>query len=226
MYIEYERYWNDGSPSGFTYESYVSDQYSPLSLQDSYTLPIHMIPRNECTQVGEIPGEWAQEITPSGHVPIPIHPDVKSDIEEVIPSLKNNNSSALINVVPTASGRTVLWHGKGMNSHFLKLHYPRRLGRFVRDLYHHKWFSSLEVSREIQASSNHFPLKFAYLRESAGTFIESKTPNKGFGVIYRELHPFPSSDAHGTYLVPAFSLFSNRRPEEASRPLLLDILDW
>ena len=85
----------------------------------------------------------------------------------------------------------------------IKLHYPRCLGRYPRDLYHFKWFSSVESSHafldfeRIAGLHVHFP-------ETQGMFIEPKN-TRGFGFITRTL---PADCSRDCLHIPFFSLFA------------------
>lgn len=221
-YIELERFWNDGSPSGFTFKNNVGYLYSPFSKIDKFSLPIFLSNKINFTQIGTIPPGWRERLEHDDNLPFPIHPEITDDLKNV-KQFDKNSKSFYIDVVPTASSRTVLWTSEDQKKrHFLKLHYPKMIGRFKRDLYLYKWLSSLENSREILSFKCFFPPKFSFLRENAGTFVEGSNGKPGFGIIYREFTPYPPK--HSSLLIPSFSLFSKNNLQERQQPLLVQLL--
>jgi hypothetical protein len=217
-YLSLERYWNDGSPSGFN--TTVSSRYAPFSPEQSFPLPVHAFERTQCIQIGRLPFTWARSILAEGKTPMPLHPDVASELTRQMQL--SDTARQYPEVVPTASGRTVFCYSSEAEPHFIKLHYPRRLGRFKRDLSLGKWLSSLEISRELFLLQNQFPSCLAFLYESAGTFFEGPSGTPGFGVLYREFKPRPLKDS--LLLVPGFSLFSKNGLPDDTRPLLIEWL--
>jgi len=219
-YLHLERYWNDGSPSGF--DATVGAPYSPFSDSPSFSLPVHAVDRLQCIQVGDIPYIWAQEILDAGKIPIPLHPDVQQEIIERYDRL-DGQVHIHLEVVPLANARTVFPRCENDTPHFVKLHYPHIIGRFTRDLYLFKWLSGLENSRELFSIQKRFPSCFGFLHESSGTFVEGTTGNPGFGILYREFTPRPRRNHH--LMVPAFSLFARRALRKDTRPLLIQLLE-
>ena len=220
-FIELERFWNDGSPSGFTFKNNVAIQYSPFSKYPFFMLPVFAVGRDKCIQIGKIPNGWANKIE-NQKLPFPIHPEIIEHVLNHNHNIPKKNHSLNIPVIPTSSSRTVLWKGTIDSSHFIKLHYPKKIGRFQRDLYLYKWLSSLETSRELLSFIEKFPPCFAYLREVSGTFIEGTSEIAGFGVIYREFAPYPYKPS--SLLIPSFSLFAKNHLSETQPPLLIRII--
>jgi hypothetical protein len=163
------------------------------------------------------------EALPVDIIPVPLHPDIQMEIVSKHKVL-SPSAGKYLEVIPTASGRTVLRRDNEVEPYFIKLHYPRRIGRFTRNLPLYKWLSSLENSSELLANIATFPSCLALLAETSGTFVEGTGGAPGFGVLYREFSPRPSKGER--LLIPAFSLFSRSKPQAGSESLLLQLLTY
>lgn len=231
-----ERYWNNGSPSGFTQS--VSDHYAPQSDMMGFYLPFRRFRGEECTVIGQ-PLDF-MKVDMKGNTPlpdyfVPIHPDLVE-----VDDIQIKTSENVIGI-PTASGRTLAIFEMSNTEFFapvhFKLHYPRRLGRYSRDLYHFKWFASVEsslslIDYEKQAEVHvHFP-------ENRGMFIEPMG-QRGFGYLMRTQ---PDDCNNECLHIPYFSLFAeppsgstsilialeqcfNIKPEELFRLIVLGLVD-
>ena len=221
--IHLERYVNKGSPSGFLAERATSPATAAASLFPFFDLPL--IPVQE-DQVIQYHPEAIPESVKSDDSAIafyPCHPDVLDVIQDLIPvETPTMHTRRMLRVAPTASARTVYVIEHGF---YIKLHYPRDIGRFLRANPCHKWTSSFENCEELVAGINSglAPREFALLRETAGLLIGGhQGPQGGAGVIFREDRPFPFRRL--APLIPFFSLFSNDRFAPDDPPLLVQWL--
>ena len=219
-YLYLERYWNDGSPSGYNLN--ISGRYSPSSSHANFPLPVYAVDQFACTHIGELSYHWSTEILNLGKLPIPLHPRTYENIKRKygdFPDQPHKN----IDVVPLANGRTVFHLDNGERPHFIKLHYPEIIGRIPRGLPLFKWISGLENSRELISHIHDFPSSLCFLPEPAGTFFQSTKASPGFGVLYRDFVPVP--ERKSCLLLPAFSLFAQKELEHDTDPLLIQILN-
>lgn len=202
VYLELERYWNDGSPSGFN--ETVSSRYAPTST-GTFRMPVFEANIDACIQVGRPPSSLGGGQS-GATLPVPMHPDAIDATIQTAHAMRRR-PIAWKEVVPTASGRTVLMVDEP--TQFIKLHYPAFLGRYPRDLRLFKWLAALENSRELRSHEQAFPPTMGYLPEDAGTFVAGSMET-GFGVIYRSAAARPVQE-QARVLIPAFSLFARRQ---------------
>jgi len=218
-----ERYVNDGSPSGYTFTSGVSDLYSPRGAPEFFKLPVFSLLRESVTQVGTLANiHWAEALLGQGHVPIPVHPDVLSDVRTGV--YLPNEPYLSLSVSPTASGRTVMtdWRD-GVVPIFLKLHYPRVIGRFSRGIPLYKWVGSIQSSHYLRAFLRDNEGLLGLFDEFAAIYVEGNAASSGFGSIFRKF-PRKALQKGRTALLPAFSLFSRDYKCPADEPLIAQIV--
>ena len=95
-----ERYWNDGSPSGFNLS--VSEKYAPYANEIGFYLPLKRFQGENCTVLGRPlefmrPKKKCEQILSDYYVPV--HPDFLGADDIDI------NICSDILAIPTASGR-------------------------------------------------------------------------------------------------------------------------
>lgn len=223
-FIYAERYVNDGSPSGFTFQNGASDKYRPMDGLGTFDLPIYEVPWEHIVQIGTPTGvEWAMSTLDRGFVSIPIHPDVI----DIVSSNKwiPHKPSTMLRVCPTASTRTVMIAPTDSSTAlFVKLHFPRLIGRFVRSIPLYKWISSVESSQLMKdyiASSD--SRHFSVFDEFCAMYIEGTTEAGGFGTILRKF-PTEFRGDRCRVLIPSFALFSKDTRSRLDPTLLAQIL--
>lgn len=220
-YIKAERYLNDGSPSGFSNVNTTSQETRPCSAVNSFCL--RQLAFHDGIQVEVIGAPHRASLAGVKTLSLLIHPDMVGH------KLLNNVEATLlddIEVAPTASGRTVC--SLSDNPYFVKLAYPRCLGRLVRHLGRDKIVSACVVTRQLENvwKTGKANKRFSFLREDYGRVaflplrkneieegdrIPAKEIKAGFyewGVLYREFTPYPYCDRQ-EYLIPFFALFGN-----------------
>lgn len=136
--LDLERYVNDGSPSGYTFQDASSTPTTAWSGLPSFQLPLVAAEIvRECGEPQELGG-----LEKSLRAFCPVHPDVLplTGYNIILDPIAWKH----VNVVPTSSPRVVL---AAPNWHFaLKLNYPRCLGRFPRQLTWEQAETSVGVS--------------------------------------------------------------------------------
>jgi hypothetical protein len=218
-----ERYVNKGSPSGFLAERATSPATAVASLFPFFDLPLIPVPVEHVIQYHSEAIPESAKSDDSAVALYPCHPDVLDVIQGLIPAnTRTEHTGRMLRVTPTASARTVYVIEYGF---YIKLHYPRDIGRFSRANPWHKWTSSFENCEELVAGieSGLAPEEFALLRETAGLFIGGhQGPQGGAGVMFREDRPFPFTRL--APIIPFFSLFSNDRIAPDDPPLFVQWL--
>lgn len=202
-YIYAERYINDGSPSGFTFLNQVSNRYSPNSDYKSFKLPVFNIAKESAVLVGDINDILIFNKNKSSSIPVPIHPDIFNGFSCSKPDF-------FVDVIPTASGRTVLLDPDDeLGVQFIKLHYPKLIGRFNRGLPLFKWIAAKESMQAINSYENGLPQNVALFEDAAYLFVEKEFfPQDGFGIVFRNF-PKKFNFNNGSIIIPIFSFFSN-----------------
>lgn len=213
-YLRAERYINEGSPSGFTEVHTTQGTTSPKSTSTSFKLPLLNFDELKVEIIGEPRGDLGQNV-------MPVHPDMIG--HAIFTNLQSFHCGEL-DVVPTASGRTVF---DIKNQQFIKLAYLDYLGRIVRHMESLKLISAYEVTQQLikATESRKTNARFSFLREDFGKIayipfelIDTKAVEKmpnccmesrnyEYGVLFRELKPYPYIEEE-EYLIPFFSLFS------------------
>lgn len=219
MYLE--RYVNDGSPSGFNTD--MPTQFCPFTGPERFALPIFSLPWDAVTRFGDLSRlGWTRRLLSEGRMPIPVHPHIVTDLQRL--RLLPEEPDFTVDVVPTASGRTVImdWsEAEGLS--FAKLHYPRMLGRFVRGMPLFKWVAGQESSRFMRAFLMGNQECVGMFDEFAGLYVEDRHPQGGFGTIFRRTPPVTMIDDERA-LVPAFALFARDRGHHEDPPLLTQLI--
>jgi len=220
-FLHLERYVNEGSRtySRYSADSGVAPRYQPKSDTAWFHVPSFCVPREKVTVYQADPDSALSEgYLPNGHVVFRVHPETRGDIAGGEWSRLAEGKPVAVS--PTSSTRTVLTlHDEGeVGPHFLKLHYPRRISRFVRRLREKSIHNSVRASKEL--ADVRLP-RFAYLPESLG-FTYGEGP-AAWGFIVREKTPRPYCGEE-RLLVPYFSLYSRdlKRPDDL--PLLVQLI--
>ena len=229
-YIKAERYLNGGSPSGFSDQNTTSEKTRPKSSVHSF--PLYQYKLNGCPieKYGCNKPDYVLDDY------IYIHPDIVPLINESL--LYRAKGNELL-VSPTASGRTVISIEKGF---FVKLAYPKQLGRLVRHINSEKIISACEVTSQLISvvkSGAQSPY-FSFLREDFGQVVLLNPTdiniqhnsiningNYELGVLFREGTPFPYSKEK-EMLIPFFSLFCdnyNSTEKKLDKLLLLQLFE-
>lgn len=221
-FLYLERYVDEGSKtySLFSNQSGAQPKYQPGSDTKSFEIPCLEIPKENVTLYLDNP-----EVTLLNHyvqkdkVLFPIHPEIFKDDAIFFINELRKYPHHLISVEPTASTRTVFTgENRNLPPHFIKLHFPKRISRFIRRLRANTIQHSIEISKDFE----HFSLKnFGFLPESIGMVYGSGI--EAWGSIIREFFPRPLL-ANGGLLVPLFALYSQDLQNPNNLPLLIHLI--
>lgn len=215
-----ERYVNEGSRtySDLSLQSEGDPQYSPREGKGEFAIPCVHVPHEKAVIYLDTPSDTIySKYIKSDIIIIPVHPEIYQDTS--VSNIKELRRYFYTSEVasPAASTRTLITKN---NTHFMKLHYPRRVSRFVR----HMITSNIQTSVEVSKSLATYKLeKFGYLPETLGVTYGSGP--EAWGYIIRELTPRPVGKKN-TFLMPFFALYSYdiHKPEES--PLLVQIIKY
>ena len=209
FWIDLEKYWNTGSPSGYGID--LADPYNPKSCPGYFLVPVYEVPWDKATRIGDYPNGFPSPTRPDVEY-IPVHPlALDEKFSELEPTFH-------LKCTATSSGRTLALLQNNSVCSFLKLHFPGCLGRFNRDIPLYSWVASLSISAELQSTGNNIPDNTAFLIESGGVYIES---DFNFGSIFRASDPFPKRKYFR--ILPAFSLIMAGPERDYSIELLRTI---
>lgn len=223
LYLLCEANWNEGSPSG-NHKS-VDPAFGVDRSGTPFKLPLFRLSSDQVVQYGPIAALPADlRPTAVGERWFPVHP-------EVLPQLASEGyviggePDRQIDVHATASGRTVLLHGEDgfTDSYFLKLHFPKVLGRFQRPLHIRQWLAGFSVTSALRREQENLPERFGYLPEEAGLLCDAV--GRPFGAISRATRPrhFPHLPSH-PLLVPYHSIFGRHGPARPKPDLDYSVL--
>lgn len=212
-YIKAERYLNNGSPSGFSDKHTTSEKTSPRSTITSFGLPLIRITEDiKCENIGSNIESYLKSMC------IFVHPDIL--YEGLFENIEYNMDKEIY-VSPTASGRTVLCLDQNF---FIKLSYPRYLGRMIRHMQAEKVQSACDVTKLLMEAVDNKKTSetFSFFREDSGRVLY--IPNNKirlnlnvplnnemkyeYGNLFRENKPYPYINEK-EFLIPFFSLFGN-----------------
>lgn len=219
-FIYLERYVNEGSK---TYSA-LSDRFSgnkkyhPVHGVKRFKVPCLLVPRAKVAVFLDDPSpNLAARYLRSDNILMPVHPEIFQD--EDIPFIQEIRQYPLINILvePTASTRTVMAIS---DAHFIKLHYPRYISRFVRPMPRNVIENSISVSRGLR---NINLTNFGFLPETIGIAYGDGPSSWGF--IIREIYSRPSS-AYKPFLIPFFSLYSQDINSPNDLPLLVQLIEY
>lgn len=224
-FLYLERYVNEGSRtySSFSNHSGAKSEYQPSSDIKSFEVPCLQIPKEKVTIYLDNPStsllnHYIQKDT----VLFPIHPEVFED--DKIPFIEELRKYPynLISVAPCSSTRTILTNNeaKKVPFHFVKLHFPRRISRFIRRLRKNTVQHCIEISKDLE----HFSLgQFGFLPESIGLVYGSGV--EAWGAIIREFSPRPLLEKESR-LIPLFALYSQDLKRQNDLPLLVQLIEY
>lgn len=194
-FLIFERYWNNGSPSGFGLN--MPRAWSPDSQLASFELPWLAVAAERVTRLGDHhvggPKPGKDELW------FPLHPATAEALAA------GNHRAEIVyqgEVVPMASGRTVAMIQGTVVTGQLKLHYPGVLGRFSRDLHLFKVIASLDRSRRMAMALRECHAPIALMAERGGAVLEWQDGGRAIGYICRDQ---PSTAGP---LIPLFSLWA------------------
>ena len=199
IWLTLERYWNNGSPSGFLHPKTWS--YSPRAETPYFKIGSIKVDPKLVTRFGTDELNLLNGNHEDGTFNMLCHPDTISSNNSF---LKKECENEFI-FCPTASGRTVALFKDNKFVTQIKLHYPMILGRYSRDLHLHKWLASLERSRLMKDAYINSSIRWSFFEEKSGHFFSS-LDSPGFGNILRSRSPI-GIDRNEYLFVPAFSLF-------------------
>lgn len=220
-FLRLERYVNEGSRtySRHSGTSHAASRYQPRSDTPSFEVPTFMVPRKKVGVFEADPDRaLRRRYLQDDHVLFRVHPETREELENR--EWLGPEEADPVAVAPTSSTRTVLTlEAEGeARPHFLKLHYPRRISRFIRRLRKKNIHNSVETSREL--ADIRLP-RFAYLPESLG-FTYGEGP-AAWGFIVRETTPRPWR-GEGRLMVPLFALYSGDLTSPEDSPLLVQMI--
>lgn len=210
---------NAGSPSGFTAVNQPSRKFAPGSSPAPFTLySCHAQSDRAISTFGQVPDLPHAPASVSGPGRwIYVHPDVSAHTD-----LSHETCCRLDSplVVPTASGRTVQLVSQSPDW-YIKLSYPKTLGRVNRALPRRKAVAGPELSVELEGCLQRglLPPEFHILREIGSRTLT--TSNRAeWSMVVREPWATGSLVAAIHALIPFFSLIA-ADPGEPKAPLLL-----
>ena len=222
--IYMERYVNEHtkSYSAFAQISEVEPQYQPTSDLNSFELISVQAPRALVSIFQANPQEKLHDFyIQEEHVLFLIHPEIwKSSPIDHLDELHKLQKRESIQVAPTSSTRTVMTkeYSEKYPSHFIKLHYPRRISRFNRRLRRKNIHNSVAVTKDLATFNFE---KFAYLPDSLGfTFADGGNP---WGFLIRELNPKPYRE--NRFLIPFFALYGGDLNAAQDNPLIVQMIE-
>lgn len=219
IYLNMERYLNDGSPSGFTKKNNTTEDYNPFSKCPEFRLCGFSIEdkKIKCLDYGKRPNWIIND-------EIVIHPDYES-------CFRTYKKSSERMVIPTASSRTVY----SMNEKcYLKLQYNRKIGRIERLFTPEKICNSIKVSSILKEKFDMGIMSedIFFMPETFGRIIdfgddfERQLETRYWGMIIRDISPYPILDKCEKRLIPAFSLFANNYQENSEKSIIELLYDF
>src|SRR5262245_3785638 len=181
-----ERYFNVGSPSGFTAIYNTSWETHPCGPTETFTLPLARFrPEIVADEGASVPYLESDQLA--------IHPDMAQTAILTTNAISLHNSD--IGVSPTSSSRTVEIVSASREGYF-KLNYMGLIGRADRQLTRLHAISGVELSSLLTTACTNklLPASFTFLREPAARVVTlpcGAAPPYEWGMVYREPRPFP-----------------------------------
>jgi hypothetical protein len=199
-----ERYLGVGTRS---YSSYAGDldidrRYHPQLGDPSFALPTFVVPAGRGGSL-TLPDWYAR---PDGGFLLPVHPAITPLVD-----LDGLEPGPVLEAVPSANARTVFVTRMGeaaVPPHFVKLHYPRRMSRFVRRLRRPVIELQVWAAQELVAAG------LPVMPELGGGWHAD-----GWGFLVRALDTGPG------FTVPLFSLYGGDAGHPDDPPLLRQLID-
>lgn len=224
-FLYLERYINADSRtySPFAHQSEGDLKYHPAGDTESFEVPCLEIPKEKIMIYLDKPNsQLLNHYIRKETVLFPVHPEIFADVTiPVIKELRKYPSTSIC-VSPTASTRTVMTVAKktDLPKHFIKLHYPKRISRYIRRLRSNTIQDSIEVSKNLE---NFTIGKFAYYPETIG--MTYGFDPEAWGFIIRETTLRPVSEKK-RFLIPLFALYCQDTKNPDDLPLLVQLIQF
>jgi hypothetical protein len=216
--IYLERNVNQRSYSKFCTYTEVDKKYRPESIQPSFNLPVFRLPKKEVTIVDTelLSASVTNELVNKDGVDFFIHPQTLKEQGQFLK--KGGYAQRLVRVYPTASTRTVTTVDD-QSDYYVKLHLPKRISRFSRDL----TAASIKHGLNITDNLTHLTLpdRFAFLPEVFGAYHNTTQ----WGYLIRQKNPYPIVCGKKR-LIPYFSLHSVDKTKPNDLPLLVKLVKY
>ncbi|MFE6052633.1 ferric iron reductase [Kitasatospora sp. NPDC056446] len=233
-----ERYLGGGTRgySAYSADMDIPDRYHPQRGRRRFTVPTFVVPPGLGVFLpSRLESAVAGLYRAGDAFLLPVHPATLT--HGPLPGrdvLRSAERGPDLLVVPSANARTVFVERMGgvpVEPHFVKLHYPRRLSRFVRSLRQPVISAQLWACEEMAAAG------LPVLPETGGGVLGTE-PDTAWGFLVREFRPRAGNTVgpgHGPpgdgdfaagpphYTVPLFALYGHdvRRPDD---PTLMEQL--
>jgi hypothetical protein len=220
-FLYLERYVNLDSRnySPFAHLSEAAPKYQPSSDTERFEVPYLSIPKEKITlYLNDPDNRLLDHFIQKDCVTLPVHPEVFEDRNSACIEELEQYNFTYISAAPTASTRTVMPLNQNLPPHFIKLHYPRRISRFIRRLRKNSIQNSIEASKDLSDLS--IP-KFGYLPETIGMVYGSDV--ESWGCLIRKFVPRPVPKKQSLY-IPLFALYSQDIKHPTDVPLLIQII--
>ncbi len=220
-YAHMERFMGGDSRtySEFASINEVPLKYQPASDERTFFIPAVLGPREQFGIALDSPSQEITNLYVRGDsVAFPVHPDTwATDSVPFLDTLKKlPRAPQRISASPTASTRTVLVPEPV--PHFMKLHLPKQISRFVRRLRAVSVELSVMVSRDLRELRNS---GFGYFPETIGMYVGKG--DDGWGAVIREFAAWPPPDGPRMY-IPFFALYGKDRRAPSDPPLLVQLI--
>jgi len=227
LWLYAERYLSAGtrSYSAFAGINEMDDIWRPGSATARFQVPCFWVERSKnakfICESNQISPSLAKFYSPSASkFLLPVHPaTIRLLPSKVQKQIKQLTLGPRLDVSPTSSTRTLYVHGAdGPNEcphHFLKLHFPRRISRFIRSLTDEDVIYQLWISKQIQSARlPHFPdlaggYALRHQKSSAGFLIRATQQEGGVD--------------GSCFTLPGFSLFGGDTNSLTDPPLMVQL---
>jgi siderophore synthetase component len=226
-----ERYVDESTQtySRFAAESEVSPAFRPRSGAPFFEAITVEVPRAWLSVFDAEPHPALRaRYLADAHGLFVVHPETwaSADVEH-LDELSALPRGPSLRVAPTASTRTVAVLAADLPPHFLKLHCPRRISRFVRRLRRTNIQNSVLASRDLAEVRSD---RFAYLPDVLGITYDGVTPGErsadAWGFLVRHARPRPElRDDSARTLVPYFALYAGDLTRPSDRPILAQMIE-
>lgn len=221
-FIYLDRYVNGGSRT-YSPHSTTNDidiHFSPTGPYKSFKLPFFEFNLNEVNLFkSDLYKEENYKLVSGKKIFFPVHPEITNDpILKNEYNLQNKIPSFFLDASPSSSTRTIQVKSLNDKDPFLKLHLPKRVSRFVRNLRDYHISQSLKVTNELL---NIKDKTFGFLPDIMGASLGQHKGSWGFLLREERAYPYVSEPR---FLLPMFSLFSKDIESENDEPILVQII--
>lgn len=219
IYLNMERYLNNGSPSGFTRRNNTSERYNPFSsysefITNSYSVDYKKVKHDDYGN----PPNWLLNNE------IVIHPDYEH-------CFKNHQKISEHTVIPTASSRTVYATNEKC---YIKLQYNRKIGRLERLFTPEKICNAIKISDVLKEKFDmgNMSKDIFFMPETFGRILdfgeefETHMETRYWGMIVRDILPYPLIDECEKRLIPAFSIFADNYGKVSTKSIIELLYDF